>query len=565
MELIKSSSRRNVDNLFNSSTEIYKIPDYQRDYKWTTDEAEQFLEDFSNADFFEPQYLGVIVTNSSQTKYRTFDEIEVIDGQQRLTTLFLIFLAIRKFAKDNNNDSLVITLDQKLISHEELHQIYKIKTHKYLQDFFDAAFNYKSGSALKGKTVKKVYEAIYNYISTYIKPDRLKDFYLAVIKSEFVYIEIGNASPFEIFERMNYRGMDLAVSDLLKNKLFLQAHKTDDLENMKEHWDKIIDDAGRVTDNINKLSFSALIRYFYISRFGYITEKKLYGKLVDQYNTHYKDNLNIFIEDFESVIKLLLILSKKRNELSSEEIKSLPGRNSERGYLRTILSLKTFGVIQPYSLLLSLFAKERNLDLRNWLNRIEVFHFVYSYISNGPAREFEKKYSETAKNVFNAESDNDVQAELNNFVNDLGILINKTTTKEKFISDVSSKLVYGSDSDAIKFFYEYIEEEYFGRNLQGITFINNPQISLDHICPQNEKEDHSLGNLIVLETDINQQLQDASYKIKKEKILSGSGISITKELFNKYDNWGEDQINDWGKYIASIFWDEIVIKYFNLR
>lgn len=144
MELIKSSARKSVDNLFNSSTTIYKIPEYQRDYKWTKDEAEQFLEDFINGDKFEPQYLGVLVTDSSKETTDAFDVLEIIDGQQRLTTLFLIFLIIRKYAKEIGNDSLVQSIEQKLVSHDDLERIYRLKTHDYLKDIFEDSFNYKN-------------------------------------------------------------------------------------------------------------------------------------------------------------------------------------------------------------------------------------------------------------------------------------------------------------------------------------------------------------------------------------------------------------------------------------
>src|SRR5574343_1404093 len=100
MELIKNSSKKTVDNLFNSTTLIYKIPDYQRDYKWSEGEALQFLEDFSDGGKISPQYFGVLVTENSKDKsnYENIDEIDIIDGQQRMTTIFLLFLAIREKA-----------------------------------------------------------------------------------------------------------------------------------------------------------------------------------------------------------------------------------------------------------------------------------------------------------------------------------------------------------------------------------------------------------------------------------------------------------------------------------
>ena len=562
--MIKNSSKKDVDVLFNSLVE-YKIPKYQRDYKWSKDEAEQFLEDFVESNnVFSPQYLGVLVTSpdygdSLQTVH------EVIDGQQRITTLFILFCAIRKYAKDFELNNIISNIEQKIFYHTGVERKYKIDTHDYLHLFFDNILEDSESSIIpRGKSIKYVYDTFLSYLEENISPESLEGFYRAIIKSEFVHIEIGSASPFEVFERTNSRGVDLTVSDLLKNKLFLEANRVDNLNQIQDRWDIITENAGLIYEKIKKLKFTTLIRYFYISRFGHITEKKLYKKIVEKYTDFYENDIDRFVSDFESSVNLLIILSKNRQELSSDDILKIPGRNSDRGYLRTILSLKEFAVIQPYSLLLSLFAKERDMDLRTWLNKIEVFHFVYSYISNGPAREFEKKYSETAEKVYNANSLKEVQSELNKLIFEFSRLVKNITTREKFIKDVSGKLKYGRDSNAIRFYYEYLEEEHFNRNLHGDTFIGDSPISLDHVLAQNIAENHSLGNIIVLSKDINQQVQDKDFKKKREIILNSNGIQVTRYMYEKYEDWNDASISEWGEESAGMFWDSVVKKYFNL-
>lgn len=569
MELIKNSSKKDVDTLFNSLA-IYKIPDYQRDYSWTKDEAEEFLEDFEdfseNGLSYTPQYLGVIITSSSNIGLHAVHE--VIDGQQRLTTLFLLFWAIRQFAKNNSMDRIVSNVEQKIFYHIGTDLKYKLDSHEYFNTFFqnliaeDCTFQNFSGN----KFIKDVYFWFFNFLNEKIKPELLENFYMAVIRSEFVHIEIGSASPFEIFERVNSRGVDLTVSDLLKNKLFMEANRVDNLDSIKLKWDLITEKAEQVSENIKKLSFTTLIRYFYISRFGYITEKRLYKKIRDQYINFYNRDIERFVNDFDSAVNILILLSKNRSELSNEDIKKLPGKNTEKGYLRTMLALKEFSVIQPYSLLLALFAKERDFDLRNWLSRIEVFHFVYSYITSGPAREFEKKYSETAKNIFNTDSKSDVEKELSRFTNELKIIINNSTNKEKFIEDTIRKLKYGKSSSVIRFYFEHIEESYFKRNLQGDTLINDPQTSLDHILAQNIEENHTIGNLIILDKDLNQKFQDKTYQEKRNLIIKNevnSRFEIVYYMFKKYENWDSETINLWGRELGEMFWESVVRKYFN--
>lgn len=90
-----------------SSNNIYRIPNYQRPYKWEDEQVEQLFDDIYEAyknskhDEGENYFLGsIVVTKQSNDNY----EYEVIDGQQRITTLMILFCVLRDCFKDINKE-----------------------------------------------------------------------------------------------------------------------------------------------------------------------------------------------------------------------------------------------------------------------------------------------------------------------------------------------------------------------------------------------------------------------------------------------------------------------------
>ena len=83
----------------------YIVPDYQREYVWKDEQIEQLTSDLLeayNADNRKSYFLGTIVTYDSRNRF------ELIDGQQRLTTFFILLCAIKSIYRDNNEQTRLI-------------------------------------------------------------------------------------------------------------------------------------------------------------------------------------------------------------------------------------------------------------------------------------------------------------------------------------------------------------------------------------------------------------------------------------------------------------------------
>ena len=107
-----------LDFIQKSSGSQFVIPVYQRNYTWTANkEVKQYLEDLKsilNGEYNNP-FLGIIIYIDTAIDFST-KEFSVIDGQQRLTTTFLILYAIRYIMKENKMDEAILALDGQFLN-----------------------------------------------------------------------------------------------------------------------------------------------------------------------------------------------------------------------------------------------------------------------------------------------------------------------------------------------------------------------------------------------------------------------------------------------------------------
>ena len=229
-----------LDEFFSKT---YMVPAYQRNFAWTEKEIGELLTDLMT--FFEsskdPYYLlgDVIVVDSASSDY----DFEIIDGQQRISSLMLLFASIYKRLRDQKFDE------------DELNEIrLRIKKKKQLRvkmsgNASEAVLGFIDGVALKNlpretpsqKAVAGALETIDSMLSETFgdkKPGYLHDFFVELQESVFISrLRLTNAdSAFDFFERVNDRGRPLSKTDLLKNRLLQKIKLDDDFDNASDVW-----------------------------------------------------------------------------------------------------------------------------------------------------------------------------------------------------------------------------------------------------------------------------------------------------------------------------------------
>lgn len=230
-----------LDEFFAKS---YMVPAYQRNYSWGAQEIRQLVVDLH--EFFQdsksPYYLlgDVIVVESKSPDY----DLEIIDGQQRITTLMILFTVLFRKLKSLSWD------EDELFEIRSL--IYKKKKIQVLMSGkgSEALLNYLNGGELKElkketPTQKAVFGAIEEISSALDelfgekkKAGSLHDFFETILEDVYfsrLRLEDSEAA-FDFFERVNDRGRPLSKTDLLKNRLLQKIKSDTDFESASDTW-----------------------------------------------------------------------------------------------------------------------------------------------------------------------------------------------------------------------------------------------------------------------------------------------------------------------------------------
>ncbi len=236
---------------------FYVVPDYQREYVWTEKEVRQLLDDIdeqvdsaSGRDYF----IGMVLVASQSAEKSHYD---VIDGQQRLTTLFLLLCALRHFFKGEDTHQMIsnlvttsfiakdgttrtsLRLDPRYDNASEvMHKIVECKGDAQEARAAVRAANIATFGSLEN--LLNAYDTIFQYLEdNYAEPAELKR-YWGYLANYVVFIQISAdvSSALKIFETVNERGIGLNPMDLLKNLLFTQV-KADEFGRLKSEWKKV--------------------------------------------------------------------------------------------------------------------------------------------------------------------------------------------------------------------------------------------------------------------------------------------------------------------------------------
>ena len=541
----------------------YRIPRFQRDYSWTEDEWEDLWADILGTvrENGEPaHYMGYLVLQSENDK--VFD---VIDGQQRLTTLSLIVLAVLKNlqalveagkdAEENRKraeqirqtyigylDPVTLVTKSKLTlnrNNDSYYQNYivslrqlptrKLKTSEgALRKAFDW-FEKRVGEYAKAAIGQNEGVALASLVEN--MSDRL--FFTVITVTD-------ELNAYKVFETLNSRGVRLSATDLLKNYLFYVLakgnHETE-IRAAEDRWEEMVGKLGSE-------SFPDFLRVHWNSRKAFVRQSELFKTIRET------------IRDTGDVFSLLRRMEEDMDaylELTQVE----PGM-AEVG--RQAAMLRMFNVRQPLSLLL---AARRNLSEKDYLAVLQacvVISFRYNVIGNQPTHEQERVYNQVAFRIS--------QGELANLQSILEALASVYPGDDVFratFADKSMKTVQSRNKKVVRYILGEIEH-----HVSGAAFdTNRDTCSIEHILPENPPEVwegftddnmeafvYRLGNMTLLHETANRKGSNDSFEVKRQ-FFATSEFHLTKQLTSDYTQWGPENIQrrqDWMARQATAIW-----------
>lgn len=540
-------------DLENCFKNFYIVPDYQREYIWEERQVNQLLSDvfdeFDNNRFKEYFIGSTVVFKDNNGVY------ELIDGQQRTTTLFLIICALKyiytdwgletdtldRMIKDKTVDALGDSVDKfKLeLQYEDSSNILT-----KISSLSDRPNNLK-GSADR---LFNAYETIIIFLTQNFdknNSDQLKKFFVYLYrKLKFIQIETPEINDaLKIFETINERGIGLNPMDLLKNLIFRQV-KRDDFNKLNSKWQQLV---KILADNNEKpLRF---LRYFIMANYKVnnskgdeiLREDEIYKWIIkpeNKYQCNYEkepfDFVNFLIENAETYVAFFRGADKYGQNIFLDNIKKLGGGSFRQ------------------HLILLLAGRNLSKELFDHLaKQIETLVFFY-FITRESGKVFERNFSKWSKDLIKIKTAD----ELNVFIEEKiepEIYGRRDYFKTSFMNLNQNSVQQYRIRYILAKISQYVEHQRQGAYIpQVLDNYITKGIEIEHILPftpdNNLKEkigeDYNdlkikLGSLTLLEKSINASIGNRDFYNHKVSEYAKSSIYLTKSI-SKLENVGKD-------------------------
>lgn len=537
----------------------YIIPRFQREYSWGKIELNSFWNDILNqikldkAELITNDYfIGALVLVGDDSKDTDF---LVVDGQQRLTTITILFSALTETLKNIDNAlsqscySYVEGKDgdfkpffklenenpkpflQRRIQNLNKEEEYKPKTEEEQNLINSYDFFYKK---LKEDNLRIEFNNLSLNVKNLENIDILKAVRDQILKCKTIFITVDNERQAQtIFETLNAKGKDLETIDLIKNKIFNLLEEEHPTDFAKESWKQI---KSILQERENRVNISTYFRHFWISNYEFLIEDRIYGSFqrkIKENKKEYKKFLNELIITSEDYVKIISPLEIDWKEQESKEI------------YYSLKALNDFRVAQHRPLFLTLFHLYKNKlinvnELRESISKIEKFHFLFTAVCSMRASGLESTYSKYSRELRLLNEKVKVRRLLDELFEKLKHKIPSWEVYKSKFNEIAFTNKLTKDKKLIQYIFGKLETELLNTNE-----LKPFNITLEHIESQqsSDKWVSKMGNLLPLSGEINSSIGNSKLEIKLKE-LEKSELKIVKEFCEQYKElkvWTESE------------------------
>ncbi len=542
----------NLNDIFANGRK-YRVPVYQRDYSWQEENWDDLWADIlAIREDQNTHYMGAIVLQNLNDK-----SYSIIDGQQRLATLSIVALAVIKKIQDlidaeieqeenqerknllmntyvGAKDAVSLNYSSKLFLNENNDSFYQ----SYLLQL--RVPNNPRRLPASNKLLWKAFEYFYQRLSepfgSNVSGEVLADFILNQVAERLLFIQIvveDELNAYTVFETLNARGLELTVTDLLKNYLLALSSRSDvDQRIAKEQWQRIIQ-----TTDLD--AFPKFLRYYWNSRNELVRKGNLFKIL--RHTVKNAEQSYALLDDLEKSADVYAALGNAHDEFWE----------GKREIRNPVQELKLFNVTQCFPLLLVVYDKMLP-EFERILRICAVLSFRYNVIAGLNPNLQEVSFNRAARGVYKGTITNATQVaqELKDIY----------PTDEDFVNSFSTKILNTKRSKKLVRYIMYaLENQMAGtdRNFEDESG------TIEHILPENPSEQweqffsieeqpsyiYRLGNYTLLETGKNIECQNSPYP-EKLPIYKTSQYRMTNSI--DYPEWTQSQISSRQRMLAKV-------------
>lgn len=575
--MIKSVYNYPVSTLLDiESGIIYAIPRYQREYTWGRVQWDALLDDLLDNELH--YFLGSIICINQSQDALAVQELELVDGQQRMTTVSILLAAIYDvFSKQPN-----LVMDQQMELYNLRHKLILKKMpnqprlipqvqNNNQQDYFSVLGqigvlqDIETVANAGNRRVFKAFRHFLSRINLYLEHSddpitKLQGLLEKVNTATLVKIEVASTSDaYTLFESLNNRGVPLTAIDLIKNKLLavLEAQDKGSIDKQYNRWKKVIDALGddyavqerffRQYYNAFKPSLKQIVSVPVATKSNLI---KIYEKLIAR--------------DAEVFLQTMIRMSEHYAQIVS--YRAVPDQSKLSSLL---LSLDRIQGTPAYLLLMVLFECKTDLKLQE-VHLEQTVEFLISYFVRRnatdlpPTRDLTRIFMDVVESMMVLEGDEVVRHIQTR-------LKTESASDEQFEKSLKGP-IYEDNKAVCRFVLCALEESRMTRETQvNLWALKGKQYvwTIEHIFPQGDNiptswvkmiangdaelaEEyrqsyvHCLGNLTI--SGYNSTLGNKSFEDKKNRMDSqgrkvgyNNGLYLNESLITQ-DSWSVQQI-----------------------
>lgn len=561
-----------ISSILNIKNRQYEIPRFQREYSWEKKHYKEFLEDMiSNINIKEDEievtqyFMGTMLFVGDKDK-PSKEPVYVVDGQQRLTTVTILFSAIAQIFKKLGNGVLANSIFEyimtKNVDGEGIRVLKTVSSYPYFSFYIQSLDKGDANQPISEEEIK--IKETYDFFVKNLREDNLrqlfkktgKDFgkfsHIALLKAirdqvlAATVIEIITEDKKEanrLFEILNSKGKGLSNIDMIKNKIFEELNTVEPADFASEKWKNI----NNILNCCNEgVGFATFLRHYFSSKYKSVSKANLYDKFKELIKIpEYKD----FLKDLEdNAIIYKKIVSPQRQDYDNRK---------EYFWLVQTLDVfnKVFNIVNIRVPFLSLLeAKERDVIttrvFKNIVLYIENFHFAYTAVLSKGTNRVENHYSTFAIKLRKSRSKNETSKIVDELKRNLESLFpTYNDFQTKFVTLIFSKKDNPSNMktkyaiNRLNCYFEHSE-------------LFDERGSVEHILPENEGLSLNIGNLILLENNLNVEAGNGDYKSKKP-IYSKSKYKWVNDFLANNVDWMENSVNKRAETMAQIYYEKI--------
>ena len=524
------ASERKITKLFSESDTVFSIPVYQRDYNWQEKQCQRLFKDILQTGKNEKvssYFLGSIVYIHDGIYGVGEKEFHVIDGQQRMTTLTLLFLAIyfklkgTILAKDADkiyNQYVVNPYSEKEIKlkllppEENLYILNKISHNKF-----------NELEAFQDRNMLKNYLFFEKELEN-LSFDDMKHLSNGIEK--LIYIDIalekGKDDPQKIFESLNSTGLDLSQGDLIRNYILMDLERGEQNRIYKEIWIPIENNC-KVSDGSEITSYvSDFIRDYLTLKTEKISSKP---KVFETFKAYYEKENDEKLEDMKKYSEAYSYIIKPSLEKDRDIQRELDYLKSLD---KTVINTFLIGILKDYKD--NILEKDELVNMLILLQSYLWRRYITEKPTNALNKIFQRMYGKISRSGNYYENLVDV------------LMAEDFPTDEELESALKLKNVY-KDKEKLNYVFKKLENY----NHNELIDFENEKITIEHIFPQKPNKawkenysDNELEQMISFKDTIsnltltgsNSNLSNKAFHEKRDDEVHGYRNS--KLYMNKY-------------------------------